>query len=63
MTHICSWCERVIGILPGRLSGEPSQNYGICAACLRACLADLAARHAASRAASKAAPRPERAAA
>jgi len=35
MMHICAWCRRAIGILPGRFAGQETRNYGICPACLR----------------------------
>jgi len=39
--HVCAWCGRGIGILPGKLFGRPAHNYGICSGCLRKCLASL----------------------
>jgi hypothetical protein len=39
--HVCAWCSRGIGILPGKLFGRPTRNYGICPECLRKCLASL----------------------
>jgi hypothetical protein len=42
--HVCAWCSRGIGILPGKLFGRPTRNYGICPECLHNCLASLSGR-------------------
>jgi hypothetical protein len=61
--HICSWCHRVLGILPGRLGGRAAHNYGICPACLLERLSALDMRRKRAPAEKRATPVSDRAAA
>jgi hypothetical protein len=63
VTQICSWCHRVIGILPGRLGGQAAHNYGICPACLLERLSALDMPRKRASAEKHATPVPDRAAA
>ncbi len=42
--NICAWCDRTLGLLPGKLRNDPATNYGICPDCLAECLAALTRR-------------------
>jgi hypothetical protein len=42
--NICAWCERKLGLLPGKLRRVPTTNYGMCSDCLAERLAVLTRR-------------------
>ena len=42
--NICAWCERKLGLLPGKFRRVPATNYGMCGDCLAEHLAALRRR-------------------
>ncbi len=42
--NICAWCDRKLGLLPGKLRQVPATNYGMCRDCLAERLAALMRR-------------------